>query len=164
MVQNYGPEGIGWEWCDSSEGFGINGSPVLYRVNKLKMQNNVWPSDVQICSLYDAFRRGLLVEADKLNGEEILWQCAAAYEPYSPGVETVYPNISHPLDQSLSLLFYQSSIEAYVREASISFIIGQMDLDKDWNTYLSQLDALGQAEYRRMLQQDYDSYLNAEKQ
>ena len=114
---------------------------------------------MQICSLYDAFRRGILVEAGDLNGEDMLWQCAAAYDPYSPGMETVYPNISHPLEQSLSLLFYQSSIEAYVREASISFIIGRLDLDRDWNAYLSQLDALGQAEYRRMLQEDYDSYL-----
>ena len=159
LVQNYGPEGSGWEWCDASAGSGINGSPVLYRFNKLKMQSNAWPPDVQICSLYDAFRLGMLVEEGEVNGEELLWQCAAAYEPFSPGVETVYPNISHPLEQSLSLLFYQSSIEAYVREASISFIIGRLDLDRDWNAYLSQLDALGQAEYRRMLQEDYDSYL-----
>ena len=54
----------------------------------------------------------------------------------------------------------QSSIEAYVREASVSFIIGRLDLDRDWNAYLSQLEALGQAEYRRMLQEDYDSYLS----
>ena len=94
----------------------------------------------------------------------MLWQCAAAYDPYSPGMETVYPNISHPLEQSLALLFYQSSIEAYVREASISFIIGRLDLDKDWYAYLSQLDALGQAEYRRMLQEDYDNYLSTARQ
>lgn len=79
-------------------------------------------------------------------------------------METVYPNISHPLEQSLTLLFYQSSIETYVQEASISFIIGRMDLDKDWHTYLSQLDALGQVEYCRMLQEGYDSYLNTARQ
>ena len=164
MVQNYGPEGIGWEWCDASVGSGINGSRALYRVNKLKIQNNAWPPDVQICSLYDTFRRGLLVEEGVLNGEDILWQCAAAYEPYSPGVETVYPSISCPLEQSLALLLYQSSIETYVRRASINFIIGHMDLDRDWNTYLSQLDTLGQDEYRRMLQEDYDSYLSTARQ
>ena len=164
MVQNYGPEGIGWEWCDASVGSGINGSRALYRINKLKMQNNAWPPDVQICSLYDTFRRGLLVEEGVLNGEDILWQCAATYEPYSPGMETVYPSISCPLEQSLALLLYQSSIETYVRRASINFIIGHMDLDRDWNTYLSQLDTLGQDEYRRMLQEDYDNYLSTARQ
>ena len=39
-----------------------------------------------------------------------------------------------------------------------------MDLDRDWNTYLSQLDTLGQDEYRRMLQEDYDSYLSTARQ
>ena len=84
MVQNYGPEGIGWEWCDTSVGSGINGSRALYRVNMLKIQNNAWPPDVQICSLYDTFRRGRLVEEGVLNGEDILWQCAATYEPLQP--------------------------------------------------------------------------------
>ena len=39
-----------------------------------------------------------------------------------------------------------------------------MDLDRDWKTYLSQLDTLGQVEYCRMLQEGYDSYLNTARQ
>lgn len=108
--------------------------------------------------MFDAFRRGLQVEDGVFNGEKVLWECAEAYDPYSPGLDTVYPNIAYTAEQSNELVRYQASIEQYVRRAMIQFISGSMDLDRDWNGYLTMLDILGQQSYHTLLQDAYNGY------
>lgn len=163
MVQNYGREGYNWFWCEENEGFGIDGVPALYRYDYQSQSESgdrpvIWPSDVQISSTFDAFRKGLLVDENTFNGEKLLWECAQAYDAYSPGAETVYPNVAFTEEQSRALLQYESTIGSYVSNSLIHFVIGSMDLDRDWEACLSMLDILGQQAYQQLLQDAYDSY------
>lgn len=47
---------------------------------------------------------------------------------------------------------YNSDLESYVKEAGIKFITGEMDLDKDWDTYVNTYLSMGGEEVRTSLQ------------
>ncbi|MBR3105696.1 MAG: hypothetical protein IKH30_00775 [Clostridia bacterium] len=164
LVQNFGQEGIDWVWCEADDGMGIDDSPAIYRflwenqgIPRDKQQ--YWPADVQICSNFDSFRKGALVGEGTFNGENELWKCAELYEQYSPGKDSVYPNIVSSEEASKKLVNYQSAIGQYVRQSTIYFITDYMNLDSDWNAYLSMLDVLGMRDYQSLLQQAYDEYI-----
>ena len=93
---------------------------------------------------------------DTFNGEEELWRCAELYEPYSPGVQSVYPNIAFSREEQQQIIRYQSTIEKYVEQSVVDFVTGYMDLDSDWEAYLSVLSIQGQADYQQLLQDAFD--------
>lgn len=160
LVQNYGKEGVNWEWCSPEDGQGIDGATPLYRYTWENPETDnklYWPSDVQICSNTEAFRKGALISEETFKGEDILYKCALLYEQFSPGIESVYPNIAYTEETAKQLINYQASIEAYVRQSTIQFIMGYMNLDSDWDAYLTMLDVLGQKGYERVLQEAYDA-------
>ena len=71
----------------------------------------------------------------------------------------MYPNIVSSEEASKKLVNYQSAIGQYVRQSTIYFITDYMNLDSDWNAYLSMLDVLGMRDYQSLLQQAYDEYI-----
>lgn len=161
LVQNYGQEGIDWAWCGTEEGHGVDHADPLYRffpesLNLERGKAPNWPPDVQICSNFEKFRNGLLVPEEGFNGEAELWKCAELYEQYSPGPESVYPNIAFSPEETQKIIRYQSTIEQYVEQSVIDFVTGYMDPDSDWEAYLSMLAIQGQKDYHRLLQEAYD--------
>ncbi len=168
LVQNYGKEGIDWVWCDPQEGEGIDHSPAVYRFlwENLGMKRDqvpYWPADVQICSNYDGFRKGVLVQPGIFNGEDELWKCAEIYDNFSPGKESVYPNLAVPVDVSEKLVNYSNAIESYVRQSTVGFITGMLSLEDDWEAYLGMLNMLGQKEYQSLLQQALDDAIRCQQ-
>jgi len=156
LVQGHGQEGISWSYCAEGEGYGLDGSPALYSVTEASQRNTAWPPDVHVGASYLAFRNALLV-TDEFNGEQLLLNLADAYDVYSPGEHTVFPNLAYTYDQSVAVSAYAHSIDAYVEQATVQFIIGALDVERDWDAYLSILQSMGQDEYHRILQQAYDA-------
>jgi len=156
LVQGHGAEGTSWAYCEEGEGLGLDGSPALYQVQESAARGNAWPPDVHVGSSFLAFRNALMVE-DENNGEKLLLSWAEAYDPYSPGEHTVFPNIAYTYEQSMAISTYASTIDAYVEQATVQFIIGALDVERDWEAYLSILKSMGQEEYHEILQQAYDA-------
>lgn len=77
----------------------------------------------------------------------------------------------HPAETALKLIFTQdeiemvgeieSSLRTYVDEAMARFILGDLDVEKDWDAYLAELDGIGLAQYLQVAQDAYDR-LNAQ--
>lgn len=154
LVQGHGPEGVSWSYCENGEGYGLDGSPALYQVKESTLRSSAWPPDVHVGSSFLAFRNALMAE-DEFNGEKLLLSWAEAYDAYSPGAHTVFPNIAFTYDQSVAVSTYASVIDSYVEQATVQFIIGSLDVERDWDAYLSILQSMGQEEYHRILQQAY---------
>ncbi len=51
----------------------------------------------------------------------------------------------------------ESPIMAWVEEASVAFITGSMSIEKDWDSYIAQLNALGAEEWITTYQAAYDA-------
>lgn len=159
LVQNYGIEGVNWAWTTkASAAAAAVHLQILLGQRRGGSIRQLAGADVHIGSMFDAFRLGLQVEEGTYNGEKILWECAESYDHFSPGKETVYPNIAYTAEQSQELIRYQAPIEEYVRRSLIQFVSGSMNLDANWCAYLDMLDILGQENYHALLQEAYDDY------
>jgi putative aldouronate transport system substrate-binding protein len=50
----------------------------------------------------------------------------------------------------------QATIQSYVNESITRFVLGDLDIEKDWDGYLRELDAMGLAQYMETSQTAYD--------
>ncbi len=57
------------------------------------------------------------------------------------------------------LAFLKTTILEYVRESIEAFITGERDLDREWEAYIRQMEAIGLSDYLSMVQEAYDSSL-----
>lgn len=72
----------------------------------------------------------------------------------------------HPEEMPIRIIFNEeemdqideirTSIQTYVDESITRFALGDLDIEKDWDSYLSELDAMGLAEYMEVSQSAYD--------
>ena len=51
----------------------------------------------------------------------------------------------------------KATVAKYTAQSVEAFVTGTRSLDRDWDTYLRQLEAIGLSEYLEMVQQAYDS-------
>jgi len=73
----------------------------------------------------------------------ILVSAAEVYEPYY--VYDKAPLVNWSSDNDWLLM--KAEINDYAMSCSTKFIVGEMDLEADWDEYLSTLDSMGLAEY-----------------
>lgn len=106
----------------------------------------------------------------KLMGGNMLVPYASQYQEYKLG-ELCYNTFParynlHPEEMPIKLLFneeeldqvsdIEASIRSYVDEAQALFVLGQKDIENDWEAYLNELNAIGLDYYLEVAQGAYD--------
>ncbi len=151
-LKEKGDEGVHWAKAGAKEGLvGLNGKPALYKYLKpLTMDDNAqinsnpgWTRDLK-----NEFAKA---SATGYSYEELLYDATKTYDPYKVAR---YPYATAAIDPDLAVEFndLRRNIHAFVGESADRFIIGDMDPDKDWETYLKQLKQIGLDRYLRILQ------------
>ena len=51
----------------------------------------------------------------------------------------------------------ESAIDSYRKEATVRFIIGELDVESDWDAYLMELEKAGLTRWLELYQQGYDA-------
>ena len=156
---SWGPEGEGWEKAPEGT-LGINGKQALYVV--LDGVNNTGSDTVQnlampniaLANRTSDFRLGQAVGGDDKSEERLYEAASKYYYPYAK--EQTYPLMVMSAEDSAVVNEYKTAINAYVDEMISGFLAGTYDLDKDWDSYLSEFDALGLEDYLNVLQSAYD--------
>lgn len=156
---SWGPEGEGWEKAPEGT-LGINGKQALYTV--LDGVNNTGSDTVQnlampniaLANRTSDFRLGQAVGGDDKSEERLYEAASKYYYPYAK--EQTYPLMVMSAEDSAVVNEYKTAINAYVDEMISGFLAGTYDLDKDWDSYLSEFDALGLEDYLNVLQSAYD--------
>ena len=156
---SWGPEGEGWEKAPEGT-LGINGKQALYTV--LDGVNNTGSDTVQnlampniaLANRTSDFRLGQAVGGDDKSEERLYEAASKYYYPYAK--EQTYPLMVMSAEDSSVVNEYKTAIDAYVDEMITGFLAGTYDLDKDWDSYLAEFDALGLEDYLKVLQSAYD--------
>ena len=156
---SWGPEGEGWEKAPEGT-LGINGKKALYTV--LDGVNNTGADTVQnlampniaLANRTSDFRLGQAVGGDDKSEERLYEAASKYYYPYAK--EQTYPLMVMSAEDSAVVNEYKTAINAYVDEMITGFLAGTYDLDKDWDSYLAEFDALGLEDYLKVLQSAYD--------
>ena len=53
---------------------------------------------------------------------------------------------------------YTTTVGGYVNQATVQFITGDLDVEKDWDSYISRMESMGVNDYIRIYQKYYDIY------
>jgi putative aldouronate transport system substrate-binding protein len=152
-----GVEGLHWARASPDERLvGINGKPAKYEYLKsLTIGDNAqigfgpgWTRDI---------KNEFAASADKFSYEEFLYDATRLYEPYKV---RRYPYSTAPIAESDMTEFddLRRTIHAYIGESVDRFIIGDLDIGRDWDSYVRQLGQIGLDRYLQILGKAYEDY------
>lgn len=147
-----------WKWADKTE-VGINGKPAIWKKIGAQLppvQNVTWSQAGPSLRTND-FRLGLV--ADPSQPQEIILynETKKNYEPYKQDPNTYLPPLFFTNDQATELADLEKTITDYVKEMIARFVTGDASLDKDWDTYLKNLDGMNLKRYLDIYQSAYDA-------
>ncbi len=157
----FGEEDVDWEWAKPGM-VGIDGNPALY--NNLhqwdeRIQNQTW-QQAAIQYRTSEFRLGQNGEGDYV--ETLLYKASNENMlPYAPPVEQLIPPLMLNEDQQREVADLRLAIESYVDEMKANFIIGNVNVDEEWDNYLAQLDAMGLPRLLEIMQEAYTAQISA---
>jgi putative aldouronate transport system substrate-binding protein len=159
LFSEYGPnEGIGWTKAEPGEK-NIWGEPAKFSFERLKPQpenvvrNDSW-SLMGPKNMSKEFREMFAYSQDPLSSkgyETRLARSTKEYEPFAP--KEYYPAASwiRPEDTD-SAAQLTTSVKDYVTNSMAQFIIGNKDIDKDWDAYVKGFDGLNLKKYIEIYQ------------
>lgn len=80
------------------------------------------------------------------------------YEPYVPKTDalSVLPPIKFKANESQQIQTISVELANYVKESAVRFIMGDLNLDADWNKYVESLNNIGLGQYLETYQKAYD--------
>lgn len=93
---------------------------------------------------------------DPLNGNWRIGQGASAYYKHRPAEGAYLPKLMYTEDETYELSDLKTTILSYADESKVRFITGDLSLDKDWDAYVAELDAMGLSDYLALIQTAYD--------
>ncbi|NOU94091.1 extracellular solute-binding protein [Paenibacillus sp. LMG 31456] len=79
------------------------------------------------------------------------------YEPYKQKPDTLIPMLFMEADQGKQVVDHSKTIGTYVEEMFARFVTGDMDIDKGWDAYLSQLKSMNLDKLVAIYQTAYDA-------
>jgi putative aldouronate transport system substrate-binding protein len=136
-----GVQGVHWAYVDASEKLvDFTGKPAVYKLLKTIVKED----NAQI-NLGQGWTRNLKNEAAKGAGysyEEMLYNQTKLYEPYKVAR---FPYATAPIAEKDMQEFtdLRRTIHTFVAESIDRFIIGDLSLDTQWDSYVAQLAQIG---------------------
>lgn len=157
-IKNRGPAGI----RKASEGeLGFDGEQALYTIENttgvtdLTLQNERW-SFTAPC--YWPLERSIKTLDNSLDSirQKNAYKAYELYKPYL-AENVVYADITVAPDEGEEYMELRTNLRSAAESGVISFIIGENDIDTDWDEYVDDFYRLGLERYLELVQKDIDS-------
>ncbi|WP_248926915.1 ABC transporter substrate-binding protein [Paenibacillus hamazuiensis] len=150
----------GQEWDKAAQGeLGLDGKQAKWKQLTTfgKLQNVHW-AQAGPSVRTNEFR--LSQYADPKNPlESVLYnETKKNYEPYQLDPNKVVPPLFFTDEQSEELATIEKGLADYRNEFFAKAVTGSLDIDKEWNNYLANLDKMNIKKYLEIQQQAYDSW------
>lgn len=153
--QLFGEPNVDWKKADASLK-GVNGEQAAYEVISPVsiMQNKGW--DQAAPSFRDAaFRLSEGVKNPEDSLEVKLYNETLKYQDFRKD-DVIVPPLVLSDEQSSEILDMRKSIMDYVKEMQVRFITGDQSVDKDWDSYIAELDNMNLKRYLEILNEAYN--------
>lgn len=155
MVIRYGEEGVDWEWVpEGTEGI-FPDTPATFRVISdvlTGVQNkwwNVWSPLYLDYSIGDGWAKS----DDPLDPSALAYATVPKLKGYIPDERVI--KIIYTTEESNEIAEIKSNLDSYWKEAMTLFIIGDMDIESEWEDYLAELENIGLSKYLEVTQTAY---------
>lgn len=142
LRNNYGREGEEWRYAEAGE-IGINGEPAQWSelLSYGGVQNFNW-AQTGPAARSNEFRLSAVAKGDD-DLEVILYkETKEKYKPYVSDEYITIPSLFLTNEQATEIADLSTTIHAYVDEMLARFVIGDLDIDSEWDTYIQTLEAM----------------------
>lgn len=172
LITQNGPQGIAWDYV--KEGTSIAGGKATwkkippeklrssqlpdYTDKGLNFVKYVWDPDAVMTHNTNDFRLGQFCANTKNSVEALLYQYGKAYSKYKPDDNSMLPNLAYSEEDAKKIADYTVSIGKYVNQSSVQFITGDLDINKDWQSYVDKINSMNLQGYLGIQQGAYDIY------
>ncbi len=156
-----GIEGKQFRWAEPGE-VGMNGKPAIYKTLvplSIEPQNDNWHNG----SYYPRdFRLGMVTDPsiDPFSPEgleKLLFETTKdLYEPYINPDVRIAPTLKLTAEEAEETSTIKVELQNYIESSKTKFIMNQSDIDKEWDSYLADLEKIGLSEYLGIMQKAYD--------
>lgn len=163
MRSAMGVEGEEWRKATAGE-LGLDGKPALYAIIPSTVKNKTWG---QLACLIrtEEMVNGMAVAQDPyaddvkpLDGRQIvLYQASLEHQKVRQPMESVVPDLYMTSEDSAEMALLKTTINDTQNQLMTQFITGALDIDKNWSSYISQLESAGLSKYLELWQKAYDA-------
>lgn len=166
MERAWGKEGVAWRKAEEGE-VGLDGvTPALFKTLipfDEQAQNDHW-SWLGIEYTDNVLWNGINVTTPDMDlysaegFEKLLWvETENKYEPYKTDEFSELPGLRMNSVDTDELTMLQIQLKNYIEESRSRFVVGDLSLDNDWESYLRNLKDLGLDRYLELKQIAYDA-------
>ena len=147
-------------WRDAKEGeLGLDGQQAIWTVEPKSAEEQAKISDAtqnrawyNFGVAYESLKKS--VKTHSTSGKPTtLFDLYSAYDKYATDTYKMISIAPEDVDAYNDYQILKDETEA----AFVKFITGELDIDKDWDSYVAGLNNLGLEEYVKLLQRNYDS-------
>lgn len=156
-LKNRGPAGIR-EAKDGEKGF--DGEQALFAIDKVEaaadvtMQNDRWPTGALVYWPLENYTKTADYSINATR-EKNSYEAYKLYNKYSLS-DICYEDITVDPEDSTDYMELRTNLCSAIDSGLVSFIIGEKDLDKDWDAYVQNFYDLGLERYLEIVQKDID--------
>ncbi len=174
LISQCGPKGLGWDYV--TEGTSISGGKATWKKIPAPKYNSsnmpdyssvglnfvkyVWDPDAVMTHNTSDFRLGQFCENPETNVEGLLYKYGKAYSKYKPDDSTMLPNLAYSEEDAKKIADYSVSIGKFVNQSTVQFITGDLDINKDWQSYIDKINGMDLTGYLSIQQKAYDGYVS----
>lgn len=165
-----GYEGVTFDWVEDEmlgvevpemytpEGYS-SGEEFRYKGAVLNESLNLIEKNVDRQAMFDSSKEVL---EDPEFVEKYGWAALVIDAFKTEGITGVdaYPVVSYTTEEIEKRNTVFKDITTYLEQAKAQFITGELDIDKDWDTYVSTVEQMNLAELMEIEQAAYDRYVN----
>lgn len=142
-------ESKGYEVVEDGINF-LGESPAIRPVRDMMTENYAYGAGVMPWVDTPQRRYSGIDDPENPSAGKILIDAALLYDPYA--APNNLPDISWAdKDVSQKVSEYQTAFKEYILTASTQFIVGELSLEDDWDSYLANLETMGLSEYLETL-------------
>lgn len=87
----------------------------------------------------------------------VMYKGSLEHEKVRQPLESVLPDLYQSPEDTEETALLKTTIMDYTNESLVRFITGDMDIDKEWDSYKKQLESLGLPRYLELIQNAYDN-------
>lgn len=145
LRQHAGVPDVDWVWAKDGE-IGLNGKQAyITLINNLPEMNEQNQGIELLCNIVEKIAEGKTVDASFLGNMANLNDATDLYVPYKP--ERIIPTVFMTMEDSEAIADVQTQVLTYGMECFAKFVVGEMDVEADWDEYVQTLTNMGIDQY-----------------
>lgn len=161
LTSRRGELGVDWEFVEEGQEahYSKLGYSAVYRViNDIwaeTEQNKNWHAEVHFTpsKLFAGFATREFNSEIEVKRDALYLD--GFYRRYGQYPEEIVTNLIYTEEELERINEISTTITSYANEARVLFVTGELDIEKDWDNYLSQLKSMGLEEWLEVAQQAY---------